>query len=250
MYQIPKLKKYKNLFHAFSTVEDGNMSFKFEEEDVIRKKRKAFLKKCSIDPQKVASAYLVHETTVETVKDEWWGDSLLYWDKAPRIDGLLTNKKGHFVSLLVADCLPIILFDTKTRALGIVHAGWKGVENKIVQTALDKMNKEYGTHMSDLVVAIGPHIQSDSYRFEEVVQKEKDRFPLWKKYLTDNSDGTTSIDLTSFTKDQLIEKGVLSENIIVSDVDTGKDTEFFSHYRDTREKHGDRGRFMCVVGIR
>ena len=59
-----------------------------------------------------------------------------YINKAPKRklvgDGLITKKNGLALSILTADCAPILIYDKKTKMIGAIHAGWKGAYKKIV----------------------------------------------------------------------------------------------------------------------
>ena len=51
-------------------------------------------------------------------------------------DGLITKKNGLALSILTADCAPILIHDKKTKMIGAIHAGWKGAYKKIIIRAL------------------------------------------------------------------------------------------------------------------
>ena len=74
-------------------------------------------------------------------------------------DGLITNTPGILLAVLAADCLPVILVDTKRHAVGVFHAGWRGTIQRIVEKGVGEMRKNFGTRPSDLKVAIGPGIR-------------------------------------------------------------------------------------------
>jgi len=151
--------------------------------------------------------------------------------------------------MLIADCLPVIIFDPHTKSLGLIHAGWKGTEQLIVAKTIQAMVRQFGSSPEEMIAAVGPSIRTESYRFKDVVQKMPDRISMWNNYLTNNTDGTISIDLISFNIDQMVGSGIARSSIIDSGIDTAVDTRFFSHYRDSRTNEGDCGRFAFVVGM-
>ena len=71
-------------------------------------------------------------------------------------DGLITRTPGLLLAILTADCLPVILVDTKRRAVGVFHAGWRGTVKRIVEKGVGEMYRCFGTRPGDLKAAIGP----------------------------------------------------------------------------------------------
>ncbi|KKP35910.1 MAG: hypothetical protein UR26_C0002G0212 [candidate division TM6 bacterium GW2011_GWF2_32_72] len=72
-------------------------------------------------------------------------------------DYLTTNQKGLAIGVLTADCVPIILVDTKKSAVGIIHAGWRGAVANVIPECVLNMKINYGTNPIDLIAYIGPH---------------------------------------------------------------------------------------------
>lgn len=247
MYRIDELLNIKGLLHSFSTVEEGNMSFKFDSENVVLKRREKFLERLNIDPSLTVAPYLQHTNHVLVVDEKSKGKGILDWRTAPGVDAMITNQRNTFLFMLVADCIPLIVYDSTNQTLGLIHVGWKGAENGIIEKTVRTMNTSYGTLSNNLVAAIGPCIRKDSYRFDDVKDKFGTSLSLWKDYLFKNDDGTTSIDLVSFVKSQLHALDV--HDIIDCDIDTAKDVRFYSHYRDLRNLGEDVGRFACTVGL-
>ena len=99
-------------------------------------------------------------------------------------DGLVTRDQKIFLSVTVADCLPIYLYDTETSAFGLLHSGWKGTG--IVINALELMKQKYGTRPEAVAAVFGPCIQSCCYRvdeerarlFEAEFGRSKGQYPL------------------------------------------------------------------------
>lgn len=247
MYQIPKLLKFQELVHGFSTKSDGNLSFRFGEEQEVIKNRENFLSKLNIDINSCAALWVQHKDGIVVAKRGLAGKGMEEKEFAVRADGLITSEKGLYLFLLIADCLPIILYDPKEKVVGVVHAGWRNTDKKIAFKAVDKVANEFGCTPRDIYAAIGPAIHKESYKFKEPLQKQS---ADWKPFLRNLSNGVTSVDLIGYNKKQMEEAGVLSKNIFVSDIDTAKDPNFFSHYCDSRKFGGDQGRFACVVGLK
>jgi polyphenol oxidase len=187
-------------------------------------------------------------------------------------DGLVTNTTGILLAVLTADCLPVILVDAKTRAVGVFHAGWRGTVKRIVEKGVGEMQRWFGTRPQDLRAAIGPGIRGCCYqvgpelksKFESqfgyadsLFRETKERDEIHEKYpllfLTSRAPGHSVLpkqiflDLGEANRRQLIDVGVPAKNITDLGLCTSCHTElFFSH----RAEKGVTGRMMAAVGIR
>ena len=90
-------------------------------------------------------------------------------------DGLLTDKQDIILSLQTADCVPIFLFDKTNNIKGLIHSGWKGTKDKIIQKALNIM-LDRGSIVSDIFVIVGASIQKCCYEIgDELIPLFNDR---------------------------------------------------------------------------
>jgi len=256
MYQIPELQKNPKLFHAFSMKGDGNMANsilgKVVNFENVLANRKRFLEKIEVDIKKCICMWVTHGDEIIEVPKKSVGISMRDYKRAVKVDGLITDKKGVYLFLLIADCLPLIFYDYKKEVVALVHAGWKGVDLEIAKKAVEKIQKEYGSKPKDIIVGVGPHAHKDSFIKEDPMQKND---PRWKSFIDrvrpcQRGKGRYfNVDLMGFTKKQLLDAGVRKENIYVSDVDTVKDKGYFSHVREKDLPIEKQGRFACVVGM-
>ena len=187
-------------------------------------------------------------------------------------DGLITREPGLLLGVLTADCLPVILVDVKTRAVGVFHAGWRGTAKRIVEKGVGEMHRWFGSRPKDLKAAIGPGIRSCCYEVGQEVRdtfesqfdyadalfrETKDRGEIHEKYpllfLTSRAPGHSELpkkvflDVPEANRRQLLAAGVLTKNITDVGLCTSCHPElFFSHRRDK----GVTGRMMALVGIR
>jgi YfiH family protein len=109
-----------------------------------------------IDPDKVYGLNQVHSRVVLAVGN----------DDPPKTeaDGMVTRDKDISLSVTVADCLPVFLFDTRTGAFGIVHSGWKGTG--IAERAICLLKERWGTEPKYLAAVLGPCIGSCCYQVD------------------------------------------------------------------------------------
>ena len=83
-------------------------------------------------------------------------------------DGLVTKLTGIGLSILGADCAPILFFDDKSETIGACHAGWRGAIDNIVESTIINMEK-IGANRQNINAVIGPTIQKQSYEIREDV---------------------------------------------------------------------------------
>tara|TARA_B100001996_G_scaffold133475_1_gene101576 strand:+ start:198 stop:767 length:570 start_codon:yes stop_codon:yes gene_type:complete len=76
-----------------------------------------------------------------------------------KADALITQKKNLVLAVLTADCMPVLISDNEK--IGVIHIGWKGVENEIFHKTIANFN------LSSLKVSIGPHAQKCCYEVQE-----------------------------------------------------------------------------------
>ncbi len=187
-------------------------------------------------------------------------------------DGLITSVPGVALGVLTADCFPVLLVDTKNRAVGAFHAGWRGTLARIAQKGLGIMQREFGTRPQDVCAAIGPGIQECCYEVgEELREKFRSQFPYADDLFRECKDSDPVrekypllfmnmrapghgdlciklfLDLREANRRQLIEAGVPEKHITaLRDCTASNPRRFFSH----RAEKGHTGRMMAVVGIR
>jgi polyphenol oxidase len=126
-----------------------------------------------------------------------------------------------------ADCLPILLVDERRRAVGAVHAGWRGTVSRVAISTLRAMSTWWGTRPEDLHAAIGPGIGKCCFEVgpEVAVQfgEPADR---------------AHIDLEAANCRQLVEAGLAPERIYSSGLCTFCSHELFHSFRRDREQAG------------
>lgn len=250
MYQFPRLQILSGLVHGFSEKSDGNMSFRWGSHDEVLENRKKFLNKLNIPLEKCVSASLSHGLEIKIVSASDAGKGMTNGDDAVSADALMTDDKNIFLFLLTGDCLPIIFYDPDKEAAALAHLSRINTPLGLSSKMVGAMSQNYGSRPSDIIVGIGPGIHKESYLFSsEIVDKRGMRNPEWEPFLTDFPDGKTAVDIVEFNLEQLEEAGVNETNIEVSEIDTGSNENFFSHYRSKRITSEAEGRMAMVLGI-
>lgn len=152
-------------------------------------------------------------------------------DAEPEADAQWTFEAKRPLLIKTADCLPIMISINNGEYIAAIHAGWRGVQQKIITEFFSEVKNKFEIKKID--VWIGPHIQKDSFEIDEKVfseiksnhainpmdfeQKNKKYYlslknlvinelkqqksPLFFKYISD-VDTRSSTDYCSFRRDQ------------------------------------------------
>lgn len=108
------------------------------------------------DPNRAILTHQTHTDIVLRVGAKDLGTPLTYLE--PECDGLVTNEPGITLVIFTADCTPILLWDSKTGAVGAAHAGWRGTAAGIAAKTVEAMVREFGCDPGNIRAAIGPNI--------------------------------------------------------------------------------------------
>jgi polyphenol oxidase len=193
-----------------------------------------------------------------------------------RGDALITAQPNRLLAILTADCVPVLVADTRRRVVAAFHAGWRPTLARIVERGIGTMRLQFGSRPKDLIAAIGPGIGSCCYSvgeevrfdfesqfayapslFSEVYDSDpvKDKYPLL--FLTARAPGHSNIgpqihlDLIEANRRQLLDAGLSPSKISIVGECTActrlpnGQRRYFSH----RDEHGHTGRMLSVIGI-
>jgi YfiH family protein len=194
-------------------------------------------------------------------------DSPLSTGVRPRADALVSDDPGVALSVRAADCVPLLLADARTGAVGAVHAGWRGTAAGVTTAAVDAMVREFGTSPADLIAAIGPSIGACCY---EVGSELVDAFAAagHPRHLIDRwfrapaprrgsfrtalhvAEGDTlRLDVAGANRDQLILAGVLEQNIHLSGLCTAMHLDVLTSFRMEKENAGRIAGVVRAAGV-
>jgi YfiH family protein len=193
--------------------------------------------------------------------------------EAPKADALITSTPGLLLGVQTADCVPILLADTRQRVVAAIHAGWRGTLARIVAKTLGRMTMEFGTRPRDVIAALGPAIGRCCYEvgpevaqafaaqfapaaewfdgpFEQLAHGEEPLSLPWLSMMPPGHElppPRVHLDLRASNRWQLIDAGVPEKQIAVSDLCTACRTDVLFSYRREGAK---TGRLMTVIGIK
>jgi len=207
-------------------------------QDIVSNRKSISL---SSKPLEFIVANQVHSNRVEIIDKKlskgWSEQSSAIQD----CDGLITNQKGVVLTILTADCVPILIYDKSKKIISALHAGWRGTKLEIVKEAISKMIEEFGTNPKDISVFIAPSIRGCCYEVGDDVARE---FEEYREYCTPKENNKFMLDLSAINRVQLLDMGVESENIRISTSCTACESDRFFSYR---KESGCEGRFMSMI---
>ncbi len=167
---------------------------------------------------------------------------------ALRCDGLLTDEGGVGVFVQSADCVPLLLWASKAKAVASVHAGWRGTLARIAPRAVAKLEEIYGAAPEEIHAAIGPAIGVCCYEVgDEVISAFAETGRDIDQISRLGSRGRRHLELVEENRLQLISSGVSAELIYDSRLCTFCENDRFYSFR--KEVSGV-GRIFGVVGLR
>jgi polyphenol oxidase len=156
-------------------------------------------------------------------------------DQLINTDALVTNEKLKCIAVLTADCVPVLLYDTKQHAIAAIHAGWRGTIQKIVPKTIRLMAEQYNSKPSEILACMGPSISWENYEIgTDVADEFRKVFGNESKIIRVNTiTGKTHLDLWEANYRLMIDSGIRDEHIEISRICTFKNHKsFYSARRD------------------
>ena len=211
----------------------------------IYENRRRFLEVFEGDFQ-LATAWQVHGDGVKIIKSQKDVDN-----SEERFDGLVSGMRGVLVGVKTADCVPVLIGDTKTGSFGAIHAGWRGTVRSIVVRGIEAMQREFDSDPAEMIAAIGPAACVKNYEIgQDVIDEFEAAFDGAAKYFHPTSPGHAKIDLHLANKDQLLSCGVPMDRIHTAPLCTMERSDLFFSYRKEKKLYGKTGRLLSVIGLR
>ena len=124
----------------------------------VQENFRRFCRAVGTDVDQVVLSRQVHEDNVRLVTADDAGKGLWRQRDYESVDAMICNTPGIALSVFSADCGIILLYDPVQRAIGAVHAGWRGVASGLVRKTALEMARHFGTDPADLHCAIGAAI--------------------------------------------------------------------------------------------
>jgi YfiH family protein len=200
----------------------------------VEENRRRFFSDLGLEEKEVAGAHQVHQQEVKVVERPGQYEGF---------DALITNRPNVFLTITVADCIPILIYDAQKEVIGAAHAGWRGSMMEIGATTIQAMQQNYGTSPRSCFVYIGTSIDYDSFEVDNDVAMYFDQtFKRW-----DEEKQKFFVDLKKFNKYYLEKMGVPIHQIEVSKFSTVQHNDDYFSYR---KENGKTGRGLGLIGMR
>jgi len=247
-----KLKKFKNIKHGFFNRKGGVSSGIYKSLNCgigSHDKKKNVLNNLKIVSKKIGckqkKLLLLHQT--HSNKFSFISKNYKFNKKRIKADALITNVKKVAISILSADCAPILFYDNKKKTIGAVHAGWRGAYKKILSKIVKYLLKK-GSILNNLHFVIGPSIAQKNY--EVGIEFKKKFYKQNKKNIKYfiNNKNRIFFSLNDYIKGQLEALKIKNIEIIKKDTYNRKNN-FFSSRRSKKNNH-DYGRNISVIMIK
>ena len=165
-----------------------------------------------------------------------------------KADALVTATPGLLLTILTADCEPVLFADRKAGVIGAAHAGWRGAKEGVLEATLDAM-EGLGAQRADIVAVIGPCISQRAY---EVGHDFMEDFliddPETSRFFAGGPNGKPMFDLPAYGLFRLRAAGVgeaeWTRHCTYSDPE-----RFYSFRRTTHAGEADYGRLISVIRL-
>jgi purine-nucleoside/S-methyl-5'-thioadenosine phosphorylase / adenosine deaminase len=278
LLKAPALARLDWLVHGFSTRQGGTSELKgahvlnlaftdWDSRERVIANRNKFLRAIGADTMRVVTLKQIHSDLSYLIDRSHTGANI-----RPEGDALFTREPGILLAVQTADCLPILLADTRRRAVAAIHSGWRGTLRRIAQKTLGRMRMEFGTRPEDVTAALGPGIGRCCYevgsdvacefhaQFPEAEEWFDGPFhaltagrddPNWLPWLMMRPPGhppatpRANLDLIAANRAILLEAGVPARQISVSGFCTACRNDILFSYRRERAT----GRLWGAIGL-
>lgn len=188
----------------------------------------------------LVGVHQVHSATVVTVTEPL--------AEKPRADALVTRTPGLALSVLSADCQPVLFADVEAGVIGAAHAGWRGALDGVLTVTVDAM-VALGATRERITAVIGPSISQRAYEVgPEFIEAFLAEDPEFSRYFAQGDGDRMQFDLPGFGLNRLRDAGVghaeWTRHCTYYDPD-----RFYSYRRTTHAKEADYGRLISAITL-
>ncbi len=255
---FPSLSELDFVNHAFSTRIGGvstgefksmNLNFKRgDDPEKVTENYQIFCQAAGFDYRTLVSSSQDHNTNVRFVTKNDCGIGIFREHDMPSVDALITNEPDVTLVTHYADCTPLLFADPEKKVIALAHAGWRGTVGKIGEITVEAMQEKYGCDPTDIIAVVGPAIGQCCYEVDTPVYEQFASLTELKPAYFTKSLGHSKylVDLKETNRRMLLEAGLLSINITISDVCTRCNSGLlYSH----RASGGKRGGLIAMMRI-
>ena len=194
-----------------------------------------------VPPQSLLGVHQVHSPDVVTVGPQGV-------PSGTRADGLVTDRPGLALSVLTADCMPVLLADHAAGVIGAAHAGWRGTRDGVLEATLDAM-EALGAARSEIVAIIGPCISQAAYEVgPELLAVFEADGPEAARFFANGEGDRYLLDLPGLGLSRLRAAGV-GHGEWTRHCTYADPALFFSYRRATHRGEADYGRLISAIAL-
>ena len=212
-----------------------------DQTDVVTVNRSRVADAMAVAPDALIGVHQVHSPTVLTVDAPITGEK-------PKADAVVTATPGLALTILTADCQPVLFADPNANVIGAAHAGWRGALDGVLEATLEAM-VALGARREDTIAVIGPTISQRAY---EVGPEFLDDFaadsPDNMRFFVNGQGDRLHFDLPAFGLHRLRAAGIgqaeWTRHCTYSDPE-----RFYSYRRSTHAKEADYGRLISAIRL-
>ena len=210
-----------------------------DDAEAVRENRRRIAAAFGLSADRLVGVHQVHSPNVVTIDAPFPAER-------PRADALVTTTPGLVLSVLTADCAPILLADAQANVIGAAHAGWRGALSGVLDATIAAMRAAGAT---DIAAAIGPCIHQLSY---EVGPEFEAAFigadPAHARFFVAGPGDRRCFGLPGFCASRLDALGVARVETLAHD--TYADPQrLFSYRRAMHAREGDYGRNCAAISL-
>lgn len=255
-FQFAEFKRYP-LRHAMSgkvagAEGEGDVGHgPYTDSAIIERNRATFVEDAGFSMADLVIGRQTHGTRVQVVTAADRGRGLYpAFDGFPATDAMVTDGPSVALGTIVADCVPILLYDIRQHALGLAHAGWRGTVGNIAAETVRTMTDAFGTDPRDIIAGIGPSIGPccyevgieviDAWYASEVANPRRAVIECGSGY---------HFDLWAANRHVLVQAGVPEDQIEYSEHCVRCEHDRFFSYRATRQAGAVPGRNLMVAQL-
>jgi len=212
-----------------------------DQSDSVAVNRARVAEAMRVSPEELVTLHQVHSADVITV-DAPHGTPL------PKADALVTATPGIALSILTADCQPVLFADPDAHVIGAAHAGWKGTLGGVLGATVDAM-EALGAKRENIRAVIGPSISQRAYEvgpefFEDFIAEDADH----ARFFAQGEGDRMQFDLPGFGLFCLraagIQNATWTAHCTYSDPD-----RFYSYRRSVHKAQADYGRLIACIKL-
>jgi YfiH family protein len=166
-------------------------------------------------------------------------------------DALVTDQPGVTVAVRTADCVPILIYDRRRRAVAAIHAGWRGAVAGIVTKTINLMRVRFDIDEAEFRVSIGPAAGACCYEVDEAVLAPlRKGFSGWEEVVQENGPAKARLDLKRLIRRQVERMGIAPCQVTTVNLCTICHGNLFYSYRRERRVSGTMLSGIALVARR